>query len=119
VLSLQKNGWKVLFSPDAEIIHYGGQTTKQMAEEFLLQLQGSRLIFVKLHRSRLAFHFACFLAALFFFLRVPYWLSIAAFKKNKGKSAFNTARVYMKCGLYCLADWKKLLMNREAIEGKL
>jgi hypothetical protein len=115
----KKNGWKVLFSPDAEIIHYGGQTTKQMAEEFLLQLQGSRLIFVKLHRSMFAFRFACFLTALFFFLRVPYWLIIAAFKKNKGKSAFNTARVYMKCGFYCLADWKKLLMNREAIEGKL
>jgi hypothetical protein len=90
-----------------------------MARKFRLQLHGSELIFMKLHRSGLAFRFACFLTALFFFLRVPYWLSIAAFKKNKGKSAFNTARVYMKCGFYCLADWKKLLMNREAVEGTL
>ena len=51
----KKNGWKILFTPDAHIIHYGGQTTKQMASKFQLQLYGSKLIFMKLHKKKLTF----------------------------------------------------------------
>jgi len=115
----KKNGWKVLFSPDAEIIHYGGQTTKQMTSKFLFQLFGSKLIFMKLHGNRLKFPFARLLVALFLFVRVPYWLATAALRSHKRKMAIQNARTYLLGSFYCLADWKKLLMNREAIEGKL
>jgi len=43
----KKAGWKVMFSPEGRIIHYGGQTTSQKARAFRLQLEGSKLIFMK------------------------------------------------------------------------
>ncbi len=115
----KKNGWKIMFTPEIQIIHYGGQTTKQMTKEFRLQLQGSGLIFMKLHRNKLAFPLARLLAVMFFFLRVPYWLVRAILHKNERKKSIQTAGTYLIGGFYCLADWKKLLMNKQAIEGRI
>lgn len=115
----KKNGWKVLFVPEPEIIHYGGQTTKQMMREFKLQLFGSKLIFVELHRSKLEFPVACFLTAMFFLLRVPYWIAMAALRKHKRKTSIQNAKTYLLGSFYCLTDWKNLLMNREAVKEKL
>lgn len=114
-----KAGWEILFTPDPVIIHYGGQTTKKNADRFLLQLYGSKLIFMKLHRSRLSFPFACFLTALFFILRVPYWCGVALVHKNERKESIQTAKAYLIGCFYCLTNWKKLLINKEVIEGKL
>ncbi|MHC4749391.1 MAG: glycosyltransferase family 2 protein [Planctomycetota bacterium] len=114
----KKNSWKILFTPEAEIIHYGRQTTKQMPREFKWQLYGSHLIFMKLHRSRISFAFACVLVALFFLLRVPYWVSMALLNKKERKMSINTAGTYLMGGLYCLVNWKKLLMNKETIGVK-
>lgn len=114
-----KTGWKIMFTPEPEIIHYGGQTTQKKADKFLLQLYGSNLIFMKLHRSKLSFLLACFLMALFFFLRIPYWLGVAVLDKNERKKSLQTVKTYSIGSLYCLTDWKKLLMNKEEIKGKL
>jgi GT2 family glycosyltransferase len=115
----KKNGWKIMFTPDGEIIHYGGQTTKQMAREFKLQLYGSILIFMKLHRGRLTFILARFLTALFLFVRVPYWLAVAILRKSERKRSIETSRTYLIGGLNCLWGWKRLLMNKKVIEHKL
>lgn len=115
----KKNGWKILFTPDPEIIHYGGQTTKQMTEKFLLQLYGSKLIFMKVHRSKWTFPLAGFLMALFFLLRVPYWFATAIIYRNEREESVQTARTYLRGSLYCLVDWKRLLMNREAAKRRL
>jgi GT2 family glycosyltransferase len=114
----KKHGWKIMFTPDPEIIHFRGQTTKQMTREFRLQLSGSNLIFMKLHRNRLSFPVACFLTALFLFLRVPYWLSKGVLRRQERKTSMQTAKTYSIGGFYCLTDWKRLLMNREVIQGR-
>lgn len=130
----KKNGWKIMFTPNGEIIHYGGQTTKQdvntssspkkyrrsflMARKFRLQLHGSELIFIKLHGSKPAFLFACLFTALFLLLRVPYWFAMAMLHKNERAKSMETAGTYLIGGLYCLTNWKKLLMNKEAIAGR-
>lgn len=115
----KKNGWKIMFTPGGQIIHYGGQNTKQMSEKFLLQLCGSKLIFMRMHRNKLELSLACVLTAAFFLLRVPYWLAAAAVHKNERKKSIQTAKTYLKGCFYCLSDWKKLLMNKDAIEGML
>ena len=115
----KKAGWKVMFTPDGRIIHYGGQTTSQKARAFRLQLEGSKLIFMKLHRSKAAFPFACLMAALFFFLRVPYWLGIGLLRKKEGKRSIDHAVTYLIGSCYCLTNWKRLLMNREVLKGRL
>jgi hypothetical protein len=113
-----KNGWKIMFTPGAQIIHYGGQTTKQMARKFRWQLEGSKLIFMRLHKSHWEFQLARFFSALFFLLRTPYWLAVGIFHKGKRTESLGTAGTYLIGGLYCLGNWKKLLMNREALKGK-
>lgn len=115
----RKSGWKVLFTPEAEIIHYGGQTVKCMKERFLFQLFGSKLIFMKLHRNKLAFSVARFLIALFFLLRIPYWLVMAVIQKSERKKSAQTAKTYLMGFLYCLTNWKKLLINKEKVQEQL
>jgi len=115
----KKNGWKVMFTPDGRIVHYGGQTTSQKARAFRLQLEGSKLVFMRLHRSKAVFPAACLMVALFFLLRVPYWLAVGLFKRKRGGKPIEQAVTYLIGGCYCLTNWKKLLMNREVVEGKL
>ena len=114
----KRKGLKIIFTPEPQIVHYGGQTTQQEADKFLLQLYGSNLIFMKKFGNRLTFPLAVLLTALFFFSRTPYWLAIAAIQKNKRKRSIQNAKTYSIGCFYCLTNWKKLLMNKEAIEGK-
>lgn len=111
-----KYGWKIMFTPEAQIIHYGGQNTKQMARKFRLQLHGSELIFMKLHRNRLTFPLACILTALFLFLRIPYWLTKAILHKKESKHSIETAITFLIGGFYCLVGWKNLLMNKNSVK---
>lgn len=114
----RKNGWKIFFSPAAEIIHYGDETIRR-PREFELQLHGSKLIFMKLHRSRLTFPFARLLMALFFLLRIPYWLAMIILHKNERKRSIETAGTYLIGGFYCLTNWKRLLMNKDVVSHEL
>ena len=114
-----RNGWKIMFTPEAEIIHYGGQNTKQMARKFRWQLEGSRLIFIKLHKSEIEFITARLLTALFSLLRIPYFLVKGVFTKAKRKPSFETAKTYALSAYYCLVDWTRLLMNPEVVKTKL
>lgn len=113
----KKAGWKVMFTPSGKIIHYGGQNSKLMAQTFRCQLQGSKLFFMRLHRSRFTFPLACFLSALFFIFRIPYWLAVYVFFDDKRKLAIEQGGCYSRAAFYCLVSWKRLLMNRDAVEA--
>jgi len=112
----KKNTWKIMFTPEAEIIHYGGQTTKKMADKFYLQLHGAKLLFIKKHRNGLTFALACFFTGLFFFMRVPYWVAAGLLNRNKTGRPLTRAKTYLKGGFYSMVSWKNLLMNKEALE---
>lgn len=112
-------GWKILFTPEPNIIHYGGLTTSQKSRIFRWQLHGSELIFVRLHQSSMSFPFARLFTALFLFMRVPYWLLEAMLGKENKSVAYETAVTYLIGGFYCLFNWKKLLMNCEAVKERL
>lgn len=111
----KKAGWKTLFTPDAEIIHWGGQSTKGMAREFRWQQLGSVLIFFRLHRSRLSFYLACFLMSLSLTLRVPYWLCVGLLSNKNRTKAMYTAGTYFIGAWHCLTNWRKLLMKEVSI----
>lgn len=44
---LKKAGWRLFWVPDAKIVHYGGQSTKQAAREMFLRLYQSKTLFFR------------------------------------------------------------------------
>ena len=116
-IRFKRRGWKILFTPNAQIIHLGGQTTKQFRRKFRLQLHGSELIFIRLYQKH--FFFARLTMALFLLLRFPYWLIGGAINNKDRDASTENARTYLIGAYYCLTNWTKLLMNKEDVCEKL
>jgi GT2 family glycosyltransferase len=110
----KKNGWKNMFTPVGQIIHYGGQSTSQVKAEMILQLRGSILLFIKKNKGILSHIFARVFVALFFFLRIPYWLLKGIIRKGIWHESIRTVSVYASGGFNCLFNWEKLLIKNQA-----
>lgn len=106
-------GWKVIYTPVGEIIHLGGQSSRQKRCEMILQLRGSILLFMKKHKSFLTNVLACILVALFFFLRVPYWLFRALFSRNSKSNDILIARTYLTVACKALLGAESLCSKNE------
>lgn len=63
-----QKGWKIIFYPEAEIIHYGSQTVKTNSDFKNEYLKGY-LNFFKKYKSRPIFYIFCLSALLIFFMR--------------------------------------------------
>jgi len=87
-------GWEVIFTPCAEIIHLGGQSSKNIRVNMLIQLRISILRFMKKHYGWLTYRIACFLVIAFFMIRVPAWSVIALFCKQKQVEARDRIKAY-------------------------
>ncbi len=70
----RRAGWCVIFTPSAEIIHLGGQSSRKVRKEMLIQLKLSVLKFMKKHHGWAAHKAACLLTVAFFAARIPIWL---------------------------------------------
>ncbi|MBN1314084.1 MAG: glycosyltransferase family 2 protein [Anaerolineales bacterium] len=57
-MRIKDKGWKIFCVPDAEIIHYGGQSTSQIKVESFLNLWQSRCRLYKKHYSPIKFQIA-------------------------------------------------------------
>ncbi len=69
-------GWRVLFTPEAEIVHLGGQSSKRVHVDMSVQLRLSILRFIRKHHGPLYYWLACLLILLFFVVRIPAWFII-------------------------------------------
>ncbi|MBK8900860.1 MAG: glycosyltransferase family 2 protein [Anaerolineaceae bacterium] len=49
---LQQTGWHLYWIPQSKVIHFGGQSTKQVAAEMFLQLYKSKIQFFRKHYGR-------------------------------------------------------------------
>lgn len=87
-------GYDLLFTPEAQIIHLGGASSRQVRPEMILQLRGSILLFMKKHRSAPAYRTACVLVMLFFLLRTPYWYLRGLIAPDQRDRSFQIARTY-------------------------
>lgn len=89
-------GWKVMFTPAAEITHLGGASVARMAGDMRLQLHASILSFIAKHHSKGTHVLACILTEVFFALRVPFWLIRTVLSPRKRLSSWNMVKVYSK-----------------------
>lgn len=51
---LRQHGWKVCWVPQATVMHYGGQSTQQVAAEMFLRLYQGKLLYFRKHHGWLA-----------------------------------------------------------------
>lgn len=49
-------GWKIYWVPQSEVVHYGGQSTQQVARAMFLQLYGSKIVYFRKRRGIVAAH---------------------------------------------------------------
>ena len=87
--------WKVMFNPAVEIIHHGGQSSKQTRTKMLVQLRLSILHFIGKHYGLLSHKIASLLVVLFFVVRVPAWLIVYVFGSDYRKIAAVKLRAYL------------------------
>jgi GT2 family glycosyltransferase len=108
----KKGGWKVVFTPKADIIHLLGASTKKRRAEMTLQVWGSLLLFFKKHRSVPAYATMCFLIAIFFILRVPYWLGRTICSANNRANHLKIAKTYISGAYKAILGGRGLLVQR-------
>lgn len=89
-------GWKLLFTPEPNIIHLGGASSKLAADEMYLYLRKSTLLFIHKNRSALAYGAARILVVLFLALRIPYWLLASVVKRGDRSACRRRVLVYLR-----------------------
>jgi GT2 family glycosyltransferase len=91
------SGWKVMFTPSAEIIHLGGRSSKKIVREMALQVRGSILQFLGKHRPRWEYILACLLMCFFCMVRIPFWFLCFVFSRQKRKHSLERMKIYALC----------------------
>jgi len=79
----KKAGYQILFTPNAQIIHYGAQSTKFAPLKMKLKLRFSTLRFIKKHKGLLQYSVAALLTVGFILIRLPFWLISARASSKK------------------------------------
>lgn len=69
----KKAGWKVLYYPDARIIHYGGLSASQNPQEMRKELQRSFLLFIERRQGKMARIIARILFIISGIIRLFFW----------------------------------------------
>ena len=81
---IRQAGWKVLFTPEAQIVHLKGGSS-QTSEAMFRQIHGSILLYIRKHRAR-SYYFVCAATmGLAFALRIPAWVAVAAVQNGEAR----------------------------------
>jgi GT2 family glycosyltransferase len=96
----KNHGWKVMFTPCAEIVHLGGQSSKKIITEMSLQLHGSILQFIHKHRPRWEYVLACLLVWLFCAVRIIFWFACFLFSRQDRNYKLGRMEIY------AIATWR-------------
>jgi GT2 family glycosyltransferase len=106
-----KTGWKVVYTPEAQIIHLGGGSSSRIRLPMRLQLRSGILLFIRKHRSLLSYVLACAVVSLFFGSRVPFWLVKAGLSRRTRVADWQTARAYAAGSIKALGGWQRLAVK--------
>lgn len=104
----KKSGWRILFTPNAEIIHLGGQSSIQVKPQMVLQLRNGILLFMRKNRGYMSYFIARLLVALFFVIRVPFWFIKGLVVNKSRKADMLVAHTYLKGFVRALIGVKAL-----------
>ena len=109
----KRAGWRVVFYPDAEIIHLGGRSSRMTPGPMLLQLWGSLLLFFRKRRTWLEYGLACLFTSLFFSLRIPIWAARSTFWPRGRAEARRRCGPYLKGAIFSLLGGGRLRVGKK------
>lgn len=92
-----ESGWKVMFNPKAEAIHYGGGSSKNQPIRFAVALEKSRLLLWRKHLNKTNVLCLSFLAIVSRCLRIFFAIIIGVSKKSEWDLAVNNIKKNTKC----------------------
>ncbi len=102
-------GWKVMFAPDGQIIHLGGASSSQAANEMTLQLKAGVLQFICKHDTRIRYVLSCVLMGAFLALRIPVWAAKAVLSRRDRRGAWSRVSTYARgLGRITRGGWRGL-----------
>jgi len=101
-------GWKVLFAPRGEIVHLGGASSSQAANEMTLQLKAGVLQFLCKHDTRARYISSCMLMGVFLALRIPFWAAKAILSRRDRRNARSHLFTYAHGLGRIMRGWKGL-----------
>lgn len=104
----KKAGWEIMFTPEPQIIHLGGASSKSVRAEMILQTRASILLFFKKHRSTFSYCLACLAFSMHALTRIPYWLLRAIFEGKNRESHWLRVKTYASGTIKPLGGWRKL-----------
>jgi GT2 family glycosyltransferase len=93
---LKKNGWKVMFTPVGQIIHFGGQSTAKIPVSMIIHLRLNILRFIKKHYRWPSHIIARCLVAMFFAVRLPVWGTMFILRPRLRNEATIKIRAYSR-----------------------
>lgn len=98
-------GWRILFTPAAQIIHLGGRSSIQVKPQMTLQLRSGILQFIHKNKSYMYYRAACLLVSAWFGVRLLPWLVRVVVGQKGSRKVVQT---YLKGSLLSLGGWKAL-----------
>jgi N-acetylglucosaminyl-diphospho-decaprenol L-rhamnosyltransferase len=97
---LRSSGWRLYWVPTAEVVHFGGQSTRQASADMFLRLYESKLIYFRKNYGRihaLAYKMLLMISSLVRILLVPLvWLEDSQRRRVHLTTAMNYHRLLMK-----------------------
>jgi GT2 family glycosyltransferase len=96
---VRKAGYRNVFIPHAQIVHYGGASSRKMKSAMILQTRASILQFLRQHKGLLTYWFGCLAFSLHSILRIPYWLAKSIISRADRKASVETLRAYAACAV--------------------
>jgi len=89
---MNQANWPVLFTPSASVVHLGGASSAPVEGAMFRQLQGSTLLFMRKHYSRLYYWLGCLLIWLFLASRSTAWFAAGLLRSGSRTRAWARAR---------------------------
>lgn len=93
----KKAGWRLLFTPDAQIIHLGGQSSKAVRPKMIIQLRVGILQFIEKHHNIVYLYLAKTMVLFWLAIRIPWWGILYVISKNTRKEALLVIKSYWQC----------------------
>ncbi len=103
---MHQAGWKVYFTPEAEVVHYGGGSGKTLAAQVFAEFSGSQSRFYRKHygrRGAMALRISLILGAL---LRIPLYSAVVLFSASRRRKTMTTLQTWVNILRWNLWLWR-------------